>query len=175
MPGRPCVRGAAMKTNPEWTADEIIAELKRRERHGTAARAVDKQRDIGMTTRFSDMSQLSTAELARMAQDRQRVVYGVDNRQDLYKVTNIKVRKAAQAVVALVEKRDLVADGHGSWRLKTTKYQEDYKLCSSEAFSSQPLGCFCSGFLVRPDVVATAGHCVKSDADLAHGRFVFGF
>jgi hypothetical protein len=81
-----------MKTNREWTADEIIAELKRRERHGTAARAIDKQRDIGMTLRLRDMSQLSTAELARMAQDRQRVVYGVDNRQDLYKERSWRAR-----------------------------------------------------------------------------------
>jgi len=40
---------------------------------------------------------------------------------------------------------------------------------------SQPTGCFCSGFLVAPDVVATAGHCVKGPADLANTRFVFGF
>ena len=159
----------------EWTAEQIIAELRHRERHGTAARAAGRQRDLGMTTRFRDMSQLSSAELARMAQDRQRVIYGVDNRRDLYQVTNPKVRKAAEAVVALVEKDDLVADRRGGWRLKTSSYKEDYKLCSSEAFAAQPLGCFCSGFLVRPDVVATAGHCVTSTADLGHVRFVFGF
>jgi hypothetical protein len=121
------------------------------------------------------MSQLSSGELARMAQDRQRVVYGVDNRKDLFQITNAKIRKTADAVVALVEKADLTADGRGGWNLKTTSYKRDYKLCSSEAFSSQPLGCFCSGFLVRPDVVATAGHCVKNKADLARMRFVFGF
>ena len=44
-----------------------------------------------------------------------------------------------------------------------------------ETFASQPLGCFCSGVLVAPDIVATAGHCVKSTADLDHIRFVFGF
>jgi hypothetical protein len=164
-----------MNAEREWTADEIVAELRRRERRGPSDPAVEKQRDLGMTTRFRDMSQLSTAELARMAQDRQRVVYGVDNRRDLYKVTNAKVRKAAESVVALVEKKDLVAGQRGQWELKTTSYRDDYKLCSSEVFSSQPLGCFCSGFLVGPDVVATAGHCVTSDADLGHIRFVFGF
>jgi V8-like Glu-specific endopeptidase len=43
------------------------------------------------------------------------------------------------------------------------------------AVAAQPIACFCSGFLVAPDVVATAGHCVKSDADLAKVRFVFDF
>ena len=78
-------------------------------------------------------------------------------------------------MVALVKGADLDADGHGGWTLATTSYQEEYQLCSSEAFASQPLGCFCSGFLVRPDVIVTAGHCVKSAADLAKMRFVFGF
>ena len=129
---------------------------------------------IGVTARFRDMATVH-AELARMAQDRQRGIYGVDDRKDLFQVTNAKTRRAAEAVVALVEKADLSADGHGGWNLKTTSYQQDYKLCTNEAFSSQPLACFCSGFLVRPDVVATAGHCVKNRADLAHMRFVFGF
>jgi trypsin-like peptidase len=164
-----------MKSMPEWTAEQIIAELRRRERLGLAARATGKERSIGPTAPTRDMSTHSTAELATMAQNQQRVIYGVDNRQDLYQVKNGKVRKAAAAVAALVEKKDLTAHVDGGWQLKTTPYQKEYKLCSSETFATQPLGCFCSGFLVRPDVVATAGHCVTSTADLAHVRFVFGF
>lgn len=164
-----------MKTTQEFTAEELIAELKRRERRGRSAEGPGGGRSIGVTTRFRDMDDLSSAELARMAQDRQRVIYGVDNRQDLFQVTNAKVRKAADGVVALVKVADLTTDGQGGWTLTTTSYKDEYELCSSEAFVSQPLGCFCSGFLVRPDVIATAGHCVKSAADLAGMRFVFGF
>jgi hypothetical protein len=164
-----------MSKTRQWTAEEIVAELKHRERQGMAGELRGRERSVGVTARFRDMSDLSSAELARMAQDSQRVVYGVDNRKDLFEVTSAKVRRAADAVAALVKKADLKPDGHGKWTLRTTSYRTEYKLCSSETFSAQPLGCFCSGFLVRPDVVATAGHCVEDKADLAQMRFVFGF
>ena len=166
-----------MKATQEWTAEELIAELKRRERSGKSASDLARAgaRSIGVTSRFRDMSELSSAELARMAQDRQRVVYGVDNRQDMYEVTSPTIKKVADAVAALVKATSLTSNANGGWTLATTSYKDEYQLCSSEAFASQPLGCFCSGFLVGADVIATAGHCVKSPDDLAGMRFVFGF
>jgi hypothetical protein len=167
-----------MTTKHDWTAEELVAELKRRERRGQSAgtpAAGGAERSIGVTSRFRDMSDLSSDELARLAQDRQRVIYGVDNRQDVYEVTNSKIKKAADAVVALVKTADLTSDGHGGWTLATTSYKDEYQLCTTEAFASQPLGCFCSGFLVAPDVIATAGHCIKVPQDLVETRFVFGF
>src|SRR5262245_26118434 len=167
-----------MTTKHDWTAEELVAELKRRERHGRSAEAPGAggaARSIGVTSRFRDMRDLSSEEIARLAQDRQRAIYGVDNRQDIYEVTNAKVKKAAEAVAALVKTADLTDDGNGGWTLATTSYKEDYRLCTNETFASQPLGCFCSGFLVAPDVIATAGHCVKSPEDLVETRFVFGF
>ena len=166
-----------MKPTQEWTAEELVAELRHRERHGSAQGSgpAGAARSVGVTSRFRDLDDVPTQELARLAQDRQRVVYGVDDRKDIYQVKSAKVRKAANAVVALVKASDLEADGRGGWTLATSSYKDEYRLCSSETFSSQPLGCFCSGFLVGPDVVATAGHCVKNNADLATMRFVFGF
>ncbi|MEO5741242.1 MAG: serine protease [Vicinamibacterales bacterium] len=156
----------------EWTVEELVAELRRRQRRASSGVSA---RSAAATSRAGELDAVSTAELARMAQDRQRVVYGVDDRKDIFQVPSPKIRKASEAVVALVKAADLKADGQGGWTLTTTSYKEEYQLCSSEAFASQPLGCFCSGFLVRPDVIVTAGHCVKNAADLAKMRFVFGF
>ena len=61
------------------------------------------------------------------------------------------------------------------WRLLTTEFGTDYQLCPQEPFRTQPLGCFCSGVLVGPDVIATAGHCITSATKMAATRFVFGF
>jgi Trypsin-like peptidase domain len=166
-----------MKKTQEWTAEELVAELRHRERHGSAdgSGPAGAARSIGVTSRFRDLDDVPAVELVRLAQDRQRVVYGVDDRKDIFQVKSAKVKKAANAVVAIVKATDLEPDGHGGWKLATSSYKVEYRLCSSETFSSQPLGCFCSGFLVGPDVIATAGHCVKSKADLANMRFVFGF
>lgn len=162
----------------QWTADELVAELRRRERvaatkeaGGNHARAVQRP----APGRLQELQAIPTGELAKLVQDRQRVIYGVDNRRDLYQVKSTNVRAVADAVVALVKASDLVRQSDGSYKLTTEPYQEAYQLCGNEPFVSQPIGCFCSGFLVRPDVVATAGHCVKSQSDLGNMRLVFGF
>jgi hypothetical protein len=99
----------------------------------------------------------------------------VDDRKDTFEITAPRVRPLIEASLALVESDDLHKTADGRWQLRTSPFKEDYDLCSSETFASQPLGCFCSGVLVAADIVATAGHCVKSTADLDHIRFVFGF
>lgn len=160
----------------QWTADELLAELRRRERSSASAAAGKTTRALlPPPGRMGELQKLATGKLTKLAQARQRVIYGVDNRKDIYQVTSTRVRTAASAVVALVKNSDLTRKADGSYVLTTQSYKEQYDLCDGEPFIKQPLGCFCSGFLVRPDVIATAGHCVKSQADLARIRFVFGF
>jgi hypothetical protein len=105
---------------------------------------------------------------------RQRAIYGSDDRQDLKDIGDEQVLAVAGSVVALVDLANLTKK-NGRFHLDTTIYQEDYGLCDSEPFATQPLGCDCSGFLVAPDVIATAGHCVRSKKGLRNVRFVFGF
>jgi len=157
----------------EWTADELLHEARRRERE---AASPDRTRS-GMSTggRARDLSQVPTGELVHGARDRQRVIYGTDNRKDIYQITSQAARRSADAVVALVKSSDLTENADGSFSLATETFQSAYGLCGSEPFVSQPLGCFCSGFLIASDVVATAGHCVKSPDDMKTMRFVFGF
>jgi len=172
----------------KWTAEELVAELRARERTRVArsakaarslgeggARSMRKATATGVVARFRRLDEIPSAELAKRAADLQRAVYGADDRKDTYEVKDKRARPLVEASLALVEKADLHKTADGRWKLRTSSYQSDYELCSSETFASQPLGCFCSGVLVAPDIVATAGHCVKSTADLRHIRFVFGF
>ena len=62
----------------------------------------------------------------------------------------------------------------GTFELTLEKFADRYKLCEGEIFRDQPLGAFCSGFLVTPQIVCTAGHCAH-DNDVTDIRFVFGF
>jgi hypothetical protein len=161
----------------EWTADELVAELRRRERSREAdTGARERGRALPRPgTRSHELQHVPTAELAKVAQDRQRAIYGVDNRKDLYQVSLAKLKKTASSVVGLVKTHDLQRQDDGSYLLATETYRDAYQLCSNEPFAAQPIACFCSGFLVAKDVIATAGHCVKSQADLANVRFVFDF
>jgi hypothetical protein len=173
------------------TAEELLAELRGRERaartspatveftpgpraKGAAAPAGATTAAPGVVPRFRNLNDLSSAEIAKLMNARQRAIYGVDDRQDTKDITNARQKALAEASVALVETGDLQAAGAG-FALRTKSYKTEYNLCANERYASQPLGCFCSGVLVAADVVATAGHCIKSQADLAKVRFVFGF
>jgi len=48
-------------------------------------------------------------------------------------------------------------------------------LCASERFSDEPNPGFCSGFRVAETKIATAGHCIVTQADCRNTWFVFGF
>ena len=102
------------------------------------------------------------------------LVYGADNRKDYYQLTNAIELQAAQATVAVVEKGDLAATS-GGYTLNTyTSFGTAYGLCSTEPYRTQPSSAFCTGFLVGPNLIATAGHCLDAST-CATTRFVFGF
>ena len=121
------------------------------------------------------LSSLPTATLIGRLRDSQRAIYGTDDRRDLYQVAETELRKVADSVVALVAVSDLHQRRNGRYKLSTTRYRDAYALCPSEPFVDQPLGCDCTGFLVAPDIIATAGHCVRTMRRLNKIRFVFGF
>ncbi|MEK6554242.1 MAG: serine protease, partial [Bdellovibrionota bacterium] len=48
-------------------------------------------------------------------------------------------------------------------------------LCKEEPFRDQLSLGFCSGFLVAPDTMVTAGHCIRTESACSSTSFVFGF
>jgi hypothetical protein len=49
-----------------------------------------------------------------------------------------------------------------------------FKMCPGERFAKQAVLSNCTGFLVAPDLLMTAGHCVESDFQCKRFRWVFG-
>lgn len=115
---------------------------------------------------------LSTLALAEI--NSPKVIYGKDNRHDLYSYTNPKIVSLAKSTVALVKASDLQKTSSLS-TLLAESYQESMGLCSSERFKDQPAGAFCSGFLVAPNKIMTAGHCIESNLDCSETKFVFDY
>lgn len=102
------------------------------------------------------------------------VIYGTDGRLDLYQVTDDRLKSWARSTVALVKNSDLISSGAVT-TLKVKNYGTDMNLCSDEKFREQDTAAFCSGTLVAPDVILTAGHCISSVTDCQNTSFVFGF
>lgn len=110
--------------------------------------------------------------LHSVAQTSIQAVYGNDDRKEIYEVDNAAARRAMQATVMIAEKANVIEFG-GEYRLTGDKYGKSMNLCPSEPFWHQPLIGFCTGVLVRPNVILTAGHCIVKQRDCSNSRVVF--
>lgn len=103
----------------------------------------------------------------------ENVIYGSDGRQDFYQA-NDTLKLLADSTVALIKNSDLISQG-ASTLIAGKSFASSYQLCSSERFREQNTAAFCSGALVSPDTIITAGHCITSQSDCVNTSFVFGF
>lgn len=117
---------------------------------------------------------LLLAAMPALAQVGPDVIYGSDDRLDIYQVENAKLREAADSTVALFSGSDVSVAGDKA-TLSVSPYGPGMSLCPEEPFYEQVNGAFCSGSLIAPDVIMTAGHCVRSQDACEGTKFVFGF
>jgi V8-like Glu-specific endopeptidase len=92
------------------------------------------------------------------------VVYGKDNRKDVYEVQNSLFLELAKSTAGMIPIGQLkLASNEIHLELnRAPSLKEGQNVCATEAFASQPIAPSCSGFLVGPDTLITAGHCYKS-------------
>jgi len=119
---------------------------------------------------------LLTCRVSGWSQNQPKVIYGDDNRVDLYQLKDQRILALADSTVALFQGTDVTVDpATKQARLTTESYGGGMNLCKEEPFYEQETGAFCSGSLVAADVIMTAGHCVKSQSACEGTKFVFGF
>lgn len=104
-----------------------------------------------------------------------KVIYGKDNRKDLYEVTNPMYLKLAASTVVLVKKGDITQTSSGVMKINAQSFEDTMGVCKKERFSDQPSGGFCSGALIGKNVMLTAGHCITDMNDCQSTKFVFGY
>jgi hypothetical protein len=106
---------------------------------------------------------------------RQKSIYGADRRKDFYEIQDPKELSVANSVVAFVPAGKF-QESQSSIKLLGKSLGEEERLCSGEHYFAQPaLVAYCTGFVVGPDLIATAGHCVPSASDMNTVRIVFGY
>jgi Trypsin-like peptidase domain len=103
-----------------------------------------------------------------------QAIYGADNRQDWVEVTDPKLLNWARSTAALFPGEALTAQG-SNFVIEAETYQSAAGLCSDQKFLQQLTPAFCSGFLVGPDLLLTAGHCISGPDECAATKFVFDF
>jgi hypothetical protein len=107
----------------------------------------------------------------------EKIIYGEDDREEVSRVSDSRLRQLASATCALVLSSDFSTNNDGSVNLFTRSFNSvlGSSLCSDERFRGQPTVANCTGFLVAPNLVLTAGHCVDSTSDCTSQRFIFGY
>jgi len=104
------------------------------------------------------------------------VVYGTDNRTDVYAHADATLRaRAEQATVALMRPSSFSTANPSNVTFNAQTLGASYNLCTTERFREDLTPAFCSGTLIDDDLVLTAGHCITSASDCTNTRFVFNF
>ncbi|MCY1019953.1 trypsin-like serine peptidase [Pyxidicoccus sp. MSG2] len=107
---------------------------------------------------------------------KQPVVYGTDNRMDVYAHADATLRaRAQQATVALMTPSEIDASNPNDVTFIADTLEDAYGLCSNQRFLNDLTPAFCSGTLIDDDLVLTAGHCVTNASECSDTRFVFNF
>lgn len=102
-----------------------------------------------------------------------RVIYGEDNRKDVFETTNPSFLEMAKSTAAMIEAKGLKTVGSEVHISAATL--ADRGICKTERFAQQISAANCSGFLVAANKLVTAGHCITSEADCKAQKWVFDY
>lgn len=102
------------------------------------------------------------------------IIYGEDNRIDTYQSTNPLFQRLARSAAAQVHVDNIRIRGNTA-ELRGRSLGEMFHLCEKERFYHQPFVANCSGFLVAPDIIVSAGHCFETKDKCTRHHWVFDY
>ncbi len=118
----------------------------------------------------------TTLDKDTLNETQSKVVYGTDNRTDVYAHSDATLRsRAQQATVALMNPSSINTTNPNNVTFNSQTLQAAFSLCAGQRFLADPTPAFCSGTLIDDNLVLTAGHCITSASSCTNTRFVFKF
>lgn len=103
------------------------------------------------------------------------VIYGDDDRKDLYEVNNNLHLTLAKSTAAMIKSSSLSKKWFSNDIKIKGKTLQERGICKEERFSAQLSAANCSGFLVGKNLLVTAGHCIKDQRSCDSYKWVFDF
>lgn len=116
----------------------------------------------------------TSAAYAQVGEREQDAVYDADDRREYFESATELKRLSRQSVVALMSGYRINHDVPNGYHAPTL--QKAASLCSDEPYGPQPIAAFCSGVLIAPDLVLTAGHCFwDEELQCQRTRLIFDY
>ena len=103
-----------------------------------------------------------------------KVIYGDDDRYEVASYPSARIRDLANSVAGMVRGSKLKSSGE-NFTFRERLAGRALNFCSGERFAEQSTLPTCTGFLVGPDTLVTAGHCITSNFDCSNNKWVFGY
>lgn len=102
-----------------------------------------------------------------------KVIYGIDDRLDIYETSNSFMKELARSTAAQIPNFNFI-ETNDTFILKGRPLG-DLGVCYTENYANQMAAANCSGFLVAPDVLVTAGHCIEEENECANHAWFFDY
>lgn len=103
-----------------------------------------------------------------------KVIYGIDDRQDVINVLDNMLVEKSRSTAGMFTSSSLSVTSTGDFRVVGSSLAQR-GWCSTERFANQVTAPVCTGFLIRDDVLVTAGHCVSKSSDCKNYSWAFDF
>lgn len=103
-----------------------------------------------------------------------KMIYGTDNRKDLFEVKSSLIVELARSTAAMIPNSSIINSIKGTISI-VGKTLSQRGICSSERFSNQLAAANCSGFIVSENTLITAGHCMRTALDCSQFKWVFDY
>ena len=102
-----------------------------------------------------------------------RVIYGTDDRMEVFECSDNLMKELSLSTAAQIHISNITEEAENYTINQKTLAQDG--ICKSERFSNQPITADCSGFLIAPDKLVTAGHCITGLSDCNKYKWVFDY